>query len=369
MRTVARPPRRARARRHRSWLAAVAVIACLASACGFGHGSDFAIGFRRVALDLSYKDESLAKPAAPQQIASPQSLPAIPPFVAFQPPLSRVPQRSFPELPQKDPFACPAAGSDEHPEQPVTVFATTPPKAGTYLLHNDGKVQLNALATFQMPKHSTIQIANVARSQTNDPADPNGPTDIITWDVIQPGLSGQTITTYRSTFSPSPVVSTVEQAASQAHAPSGELDLVHLVIRSGDTTVDFLPTPPVTLMAFKNGQGTSWTSAGIDQRDGPDQGTSMAVQGSITKRTNVDLCGKVYDTYEVVSNEHIANLRTGLTSNTDPNDPNIYDVATQYGGLFVHQHVTTTTTFPTQTGAVTIVSNYNQTFDSITPLG
>ena len=357
-----------RARARRSCLATGAVLACLVtSACGFGHGPDFAIGFRRVALDLAYKDEALAKPPPAPEVASPQSLPPIPPYVAFQPPLTRVPQRSFPELPQQDPFACPKAGPDEHPENPVTVFATTPPKAGIYLLHNDGKVQLNALATFQMPKHSTIQIANVTHSQTNDPV--NGPTDIITWDVIQPGLSGTTTTTYRTTFSPSPVVATVEQAASQAHAPSGELDLVHLVIKAGDTTVDFLPTPPVTLVAFKNGQGTSWTSAGIDQRDGPSQGTSMAVQGSITKRTNVDLCGKVYDTYEVASNEHIANLRTGLTSNTDPNDPNIYDVATQYGGLFIRQHITSTTTFPTDTGAVTIVSNYNQTFDSINPLG
>src|SRR5947207_11948159 len=126
-------------------------------------------------------------------------------------------------------------------------------------------------------------------------------------------------------------------------------------MQSGNTKIDFNPKPAVTLMAFKNGQGTSWNSAGIDQ----DDGTSMVVQGSITKRTNVDLCGKVYDTYEVQSNEHLANLRTGLTSDTDPNDPNIYDVATQYGGVFLHQHVTTTTTFPTDSGTITIISNYN----------
>src|SRR5437879_1398022 len=103
-------------------------------------------------------------------------------------------------------------------------------------------------------------------------------------------------------------------------------------------------------MAFKTGEGTSWNSAGIDPRDG----TSMVVQGSVRKRTNVDLCGKLYDTYEIVSNEHIANLRTGLTSNTDQNDPNVYNVATQFGGLFVRQHINTITTFPSDSGPVTI---------------
>ena len=143
-----------------------------------------------------------------------------------------------------------------------------------------------------------------------------------------------------------------------------ELDLVRLYIKSGDTTVDFQPNPPVTLMAFNKGQGSSWTSAGVDRRDG----TSMVVEGTITKRTNVDLCGQVYDTYEVISNEHIANLRTGLTSNTDPNDPNVYDVATHYGGIFLRQHISTTTTFPTDSGTTTVVSNYTQTLDSITPI-
>src|SRR5947209_8521227 len=111
MRTVARVcariPGRTRTHHQRSMLAAGAVMACLASACGFGHGPDFAIGFRRVALDLSYKDPALAKPPAPQEVAGPQSLPPTPPFLAFQPPLNRVPARSFPELPQKDPLACP----------------------------------------------------------------------------------------------------------------------------------------------------------------------------------------------------------------------------------------------------------------------
>ena len=79
------------------------------------------------------------------------------------------------------------AGPDQHPQDPVTVFATTPPKAGTYLLHNAGKFTIGApplQTTFQMPKQGAVEIKNVAQSQTNDDQ-VNGPTQIITWDVVQ----------------------------------------------------------------------------------------------------------------------------------------------------------------------------------------
>jgi hypothetical protein len=349
----------------RRLLVPMLLLVCLVlEGCGFKRGPDFSIGFRRVALDLSYKDESKAAPPTQENLAIPQPVISSGFFVGAQP---------VPKLPAINPFptittACPTAGPNEHPPDPVTVFAQSPPKAGTYLLHNTGtfKLGVGAVAgTFQMPKHSIEQIEKVTKSQISDPA--NGPTDVITWDVVVPGLNGSTTTTYRTTFSPSPPVSTVEQAAGApgTHGPAGELDLVHLVIKSGSTTVVFLPSPPVTIMSFKNGTGTSWTSAGIDQRDG----TSMVVQGSITKRVNVDLCGKLYDTYEVVSNERITNLSTGLESQTDPNKPNVYDIANEYGALTLHQHIGGTTVFQTDAGTTTIVSDYDQTLDSLEPLG
>ena len=340
------------------------LVGLAGAACGFTRGPDFSIGFRRVALDLSYKDESKAAPPTQENLTIPQPVISSGIFVGAQPTLHLPPINPFPEVTN----TCPKAGPNEHPPDPVTVFAQSPPKAGTYLLHNTGtfKLGVGAVAgTFQMPKHSIQEIRNVATSQFNDPV--NGTTNVITWDVLVPGLNGSTTTTYRTTFSPSPPVSTAEQAAGApgTHGPAGELDLVHLVIKSGNTTVDFLPSPPVTIMSFKNGTGTSWTSAGIDQRDG----TSMVVQGSITKRVNVDLCGKLYDTYEVVSNERITNLSTGLESQTDPNDPNVYDIANQYGALTLHQHIATTTVFNTDAGTTTIVSDYDQTLDSLAPLG
>src|SRR5437763_8291888 len=247
----------------------LAALACLvAPACGFGHGPDFTIGFRRVALDLAYQDQALATPPTRQDIVIPQPVLATGTFVINQQPLRATPT-TVPRVAPPAVNLCPTASPDSHPDQPVTVFATVPPKAGTYLLHNTGKFTIGSgplATTFPMPPQSAIEIKNVAQSDLgNDPV--NGPTTAISWDVVQPGLNGSTTTTYRTTFSPAPAVSTVEQTAQQAHAPAGELDLVHLVITSGSTTVDFRPNPPVTLMSFMTGEGTSWNSAGIDPRD------------------------------------------------------------------------------------------------------
>jgi hypothetical protein len=96
----------------------------------------------------------------------------------------------------------------------------------------------------------------------------------------------------------------------------------------------------------------------------------MVTSGSVTKRVNVDVCGEWYDTYEVVSNEHIVNLETGFRSDTDAQDPNVYRVATNYGGLFIQAHRHTSTTVTDTAGNTTSVTlNYDETFDSVKPLG
>src|SRR5581483_6304849 len=48
------------------------LLALVSQACGFSHGPDFSIGFRRVALDLSYKDEALAAPPTRENVLVPQ---------------------------------------------------------------------------------------------------------------------------------------------------------------------------------------------------------------------------------------------------------------------------------------------------------
>jgi len=82
----------------------------------------------------------------------------------------------------------------------------------------------------------------------------------------------------------------------------------------------------------------------------------MVVQGQITKREPIDVCGTMVDTYRVESTEQIVNVEQGYSSKTHDGDPNVYNVATQYGGLLVQQHTATTTTFASS-GTTLIIVN------------
>jgi len=341
-------------------LVALVLLALVTQACGGGNDRDFTIGFKRLSLDLSYQDEKIPLPAR-ADVVTPQPVPG---FGAFFTQV-RVPQHLQSVAPSL--FGqCPAAPADAHPENPTTVFVTNPPKVGTYTTHNKGTATIQGAISVKLPfpPRGVLIIKNITHGDTDDPV--NGPTKIFTYDVYAPGLDGGgTTMTYRVTYSPATLTGTIGQTAGGSYAPQGELDLTHLVIKSSSGNIDFTPDPPVTIMSFKNGQGTTWTSAGIDRTDN----TSMLVDGSVTRRTNVDLCGKLYDTYEVQSNEHIVNLRTGLRSDTSATDPNVYRVATDHGGLFIQQHINETISFPGESGTPTIITLvYDQTFDSITPL-
>ena len=347
-------------------MAIFGVAALLASACGFRKGPNFTIGFKRVALDLSYQDVALAAPPTRQDVVIVQPVPSQAAFltqIVIPPNLTAPPPQGLP----KQVSACPPAPEDAHPDQPATVFVAQPPAVGPYLTHNKGSITIQSTlpVTFPFPARGFLNIQNITRTSVNDPV--NGPTEVFTYDVYVPGLDGGgTTTTYQVTYSPATLSGTVGQTAGGSHAPQGELDLVRLVMKSSLGDIDFRPQPPVTIMSFKNGQGTSWNSGGIDQSDG----TSMVVQGNVSQRKNIDLCGNLYDTYEVISNEHIVNLRTGLRSDTSATDPNVYHVATNYGGLFIEQHINTVTSFPGTSGTpVIITAVYDQTFDGIKPLG
>jgi hypothetical protein len=97
----------------------------------------------------------------------------------------------------------------------------------------------------------------------------------------------------------------------------------------------------------------------------------MVVQGKILKRELVDVCGAVYDTYQVQSTERIVNLTSQYSSSTsdatDPSGgsghPNIYNIATQFGGLFLRDEEHTVTQIPPYT--LTIDGTY--TFRSVNP--
>jgi hypothetical protein len=338
------------------FLIVLTVLGLVASACGGSGGPDFTIGFKRLALELSYKDESLPEFFKPGSVIIPEE-------VGYLTPTFVVPRANPPAIPKAP--GCPTADPDSKPEQPATVFVTKPPEAGTYTTHLSGFVEIGTAQPIrlQLPPRGLFEIRDTKESTTEDPV--NGFTEVITYDVFTPSLDGGTTASYRVTYSPATTVGTVTQAAGVEKAAAGEMVLTRLQVKSAGADLDFRPDPPVTIISFRSGQGTTWNSAGIDRASG----TSMVVSGSVSRRINVDVCGNWYDTYEIISNEHIVNLETGFRSDTDAQDPNVYRVATNLGGLFIqsHRHVTTTVTGADGVPASFTV-NYDETFDSVNPI-
>jgi hypothetical protein len=165
---------------------------------------------------------------------------------------------------------------------------------------------------------------------------------VITYDVVETNPVLTVTTTYQIT--------------------NQEMDLVRTVTHSSVGTVSFQPTPPITLMQFK-GVGASWTSAGID----PNTDVVMYVSGKITAEKAIDVCGTMVDTYAVQSSEQVTDLAGNYSYSTATNDPNVYYVATNLGGLMVAEHIDTATTFTYNKLAYTLTQKYDSTFDSINP--
>lgn len=346
-------------------MASVAVaLALVAAACGGGGHHRVQIGLQRLALNLAFKAEDQAKKAEPVQTIVPTIVPSQAEYAVT------VPTSTFDQRPARlstpRPVAPPClAAQGVLPDKPVTATVLAPPAAGRYTVHRTGTFAIeSAVFPFQglMPPKGEKEYRNVKVIPGTTDVLGNKAPDEYEFEVFE--KTGDNFT------------------SRTLHVTSTAIELVKQVTKVGSTTVTFSPTPAITLVGLGSGVGTSWNSAGIDTATG----ASMVVQGQITKRENVDLCGKVYDTFLVQSTERITNVTDQYTSQTDdandqasaaaggePGKPNTYWVATQYGGLFIQEEFHTTTTLTTDVGGapvpVTLKLDYTNTFDAIDPAG
>jgi hypothetical protein len=278
-----------------------------------------------------FKGEEAAKAKArARQRLAPGPAGARAPF-ARDPSATGVVPRTFPSLEQ----LCPKADPGARPEQSATVAIDRRPKPGTYTYHNKGTFKLEGVVPLEgrYPPFSARTI--LVRGPAADG-------ERFRMDVVQHG-AGDTGTTHTYAVT------------------DDALELVRLRLKTTEDDITFEPTPPVTLMGLGEGEGDTWTSVGVDAENG----TSMVVEGSIEKRQSVDVCGKVYDTYRVSSDETIVNAFTGFRHET--NEPTVYNVATHLGGLFLREDVDTTTTIPTGQGPVIVHLDYVGTANSVEP--
>lgn len=321
---------------------AVVLLALATGACGRGQ-RQANLGIKRMTLDLTFKDQSkAAKPATiPQIIEAQQPVPAVVQVFGAIDQAKKAPTPS-PTIVATATSTCPTAPEGARPTVPVAGIVGRPPTAGIYPQHNRGTFTLDGALKLKgpFPPITSMEIANVKDVTTTDAT--GQATRTITYEVIERNPLSTTTTSYSSSAT--------------------ELDLVTTTTQSNTGTTTFTPTPSITIMQY-GGEGSSWKSAGIDQQTG----TAMVVQGTIEKREAVDVCGTMVDAYKVVSSEQVTNISTGYNSQTNANDPNVYDVATQFGGLMVHQHIDTDTTFVANGSQSTLTLIYDSTIDTTTP--
>lgn len=313
----------------------VVALSILFAACGGGDDGPLQIGIQRSALDLVFKgDEAADRTGSTQRALGPQPAPAHAAFAtSVDEDAVSSPNTSGPDFSSSG--LCPETGPDARPTDPVTVGIDEPPAQGTYGYHNTGTFEIEGIIPLEGPYPPVT-------TKTLRVVDPAGEGERFRTEVVQRGLGDNVTTTIYAVSDDS-------------------LELVRLHVKIGDDEIVFEPTPPVRLMTLGEGEGESWTSAGVDT----DTGTSMVVEGSIEKREVVDLCGEVYETYRVVSEESIVNVFTGFRHETD--EPTVYNVATHLGGLFLREDVDTTTTIPTDDGVVVVRLDYLSTANSVEP--
>ena len=334
---MTRPPIRA--------AVAVALAACTAAACASPPESPLEVGIKQVALSLAFSEADLVEPVEPEVII--RVIPA-PPEVRTPTDLSpfEVPEQASPQppaVPPPDP-ACPPAGPAASAEVPVSLTVAQPPAPGRYPRHNVGQFTiLGGAAPLVLPYPRATTWDHSGAEVVEEPAVLGDPTTTTQFDIIK------TI---------SPTYTVIDRL--QLDADSIALVRRTTVTEAGESV--FEPTPALDIYRY-GAEGTAWTVAGVDT----ESGTAMSIDAVIDDREVVDVCGTLVDTYRVTSDEQVVNLRTGETSGTDPDDPNVYNFATQYGGLIVREDVHQTATVATPEGTLVIEFDYQSTVDTIEP--
>ena len=354
----------------------------LAGACG-GNEDPLEIGFRRIALDLAFKDAAKAPPVEPQQVVrqfiEPETTFTISEQVVDTGPREPTVRRVVRTVPRREQRSCPTAPEGAAYDTPAFAVVKDPPKVGSYARHNEGKLNI-ALATssfdLPVPALSTWQINRsefvngsvlVADQDVETLAPPPQLRDNTTafpevpeFELTRRLLPGYSVTdTYRYTYT---------------GATGGDfLYLVKRVRVTQGKESTFTPSPPIRILRLNVTEGNAVDAgvvhAGVDQATG----VAMAVQSQVLAREAVDVCGEVVDTYRVQIKENFVDLSKEVpeTSGNEGDTANYWNIQFDNGLLIVREEVhstfRTTTEVLGQPVPVIITYDYISTLDSLEP--
>lgn len=360
-------------------LATVALAGSLAAACGGGGEDPLSIGFRRIALDLAFKDAEKAPPVDPPTIIRQFTETDLRYTLEELPPEPREPTviRRVRVVPRRQVRECPTAPEGLAPERPTFAVVKSEPKVGSYPRHNSGTMNI-ALATsnteLPVPPLSTWSIPNVeiVRGQvavaqgdldTLAPPDAIKENDTAFVDMPQfsltrrllPGYS--TTDTYRYTYT---------------DETGGDfLYLVKRVTVARGVESVFEPSPPIRVMRLGVTEGDAVDAGTVHGGVDRETNVAMTIESQILSRELVDVCGEMADTYRVQIKERVVDLDTGDISGNEGDTANFWNVQIDNGLLLVREEVNSTVRTTTEiAGApvpVVITYDYTSTLDSLEP--
>lgn len=326
----------------------VVLVAIASAACSNGGAPKLRLGVRAVALDLAFSNPKLAVPVEPEHII--RVIPA-PPEVAS----GAVPLTAFKPAPALRPL-CATAAADASVRKQATLGIFGPPAAGRYPRHNTGTFGISAgqlNLTLPYPPITRDDVDAAIEVEQPPPYDLGGPgkprpgSGVFEWNVVNTVTAEFVVTTrYRVT--------------------SAALQMVEQTTQTGEGSRTFTPAPPISILELGQGVGHAWRSAGVDT----DTRTAMVFDAKITTKSVVDACGTLVDAFRVEANETFVDLTNGQTSGTDSGNPNVYDIATQFGGLIARAEIHVTQALRDEASGTPLVLtfNYVSTIDSPEPV-
>ena len=212
--------------------------------------------------------------------------------------------------------ACPEPGPEAVAERPISTDVKVRPDAGIYRFKQTGTMKLGPI-TSKLDGLGTRTLRNVR-------ANPLGGFDY-DMEFNQGGFIKQSQMLR--------VVPASTTATGQPLAAGIQLLALRLTTTSG--TIPFAPVAPVTIFPLPASENTTVTGAGVD----PVNDTSLAVQGTITRKDRIEGCNEVVDGWTADTTWTF--VRGGQTPVVWTYS---YTVATQHGGIIVGDHLSTTDT-------------------------
>lgn len=304
--------------RRRMTMAGGVVAVALLSGCGPSGGLD--VGLRQEGVPVFFGVTPRPAPTVPPQPAQAELVPNFPaPLVA--PPPTRAAPIVIPTFTPANP--CPTPSPLTYPRLAAATTATQVPAAATYTFRYRGTNTIDPGAADQ-------QVRTLPASGTHRIVDHGAPASDghYSFDVVEDYDGATTTITYL-----------VEPNSNAAPVTTSGTTQAGLYLQAMTTARDnrtdsFTPQPPVELMPFPANPGTQFQSAGVD----PLTQTAMEEDspgGQVGGRESVPACGNVVDSWHVEINGRFVG---GRGSNVTTFDLTL-NVATQYGGLLVAQHV------------------------------